>query len=594
MSSVSGPLSSNRLATLLNQTHSSGKPQGYICHHSVTNVYNVYFKPKQSRQYEPGFTPLSFREILFLGYSLYNELCKYPDEAKIVSNEIHRMNERKIIKERHRGYFFQVSKVISDCSKNLFKGYGFKTTSQLAMELTWDLAQIAAKAPKPMTPPPIIAPTPVISLPVAPEVKTLSVPTVLTNRSLETPLSSQLTITPAEPIEQKKVSTKAEIAIPQKTEPAIPVLPTVKEPVQVKSSKNTDVPHRVNFSDPPAISQTETPPKPVQKQLLPAKSSPNLSSTIVSIPTPTPHNPAPQPSTEETISSAPRKFSEPRVVNYSNYTRLPDRPPPLQRSSSRIGKKDALKAYKEDPINCPNICKTSIWLEINEVDNERPLNEECITTVVHLMQFVSGSKDLDLKNEKCGQVVIDTFNMGKKVVCSNLVQWLKKKRSFNPPLLGKCLTIFIQKAQDGGSAGSLTYEPLIQLLQIYRDRDWNSKVGHHSHHHKDNPDLPINSPILVDALRILLVNQPNHEFGGSFVEWASGEHNFDAPTFLKLIRIYKDHEELKGANLNDLYYPTRDKLIEFIKTNTEIKGKVLADANAIDVLVYLRKKGVQI
>ena len=90
---------------------------------------------------EKGYVPLTFRGITLFAAQYKNELLKDPNQAHAVSEGLQQMIGRKTVNEKKRNVLVRGIQRICDIARNLFSGYGFKTTLRLATEISQELAK---------------------------------------------------------------------------------------------------------------------------------------------------------------------------------------------------------------------------------------------------------------------------------------------------------------------------------------------------------------------------------------------------------------------------------------------------------------------
>ncbi|MCE5317718.1 MAG: hypothetical protein LLG04_10250 [Parachlamydia sp.] len=140
-------INGNLYAAYLKLANSPEKGSAYLSRNRKTGDYTVFFVPKNSPQMLPNYERLSFRTIVRLGYQLKKELLAHPEDACLVSKELQRMIAHQETNESKRNFLIRLVHKICDCARNLFGGFGLKTTATLAKRLSNELAQSASLPP---------------------------------------------------------------------------------------------------------------------------------------------------------------------------------------------------------------------------------------------------------------------------------------------------------------------------------------------------------------------------------------------------------------------------------------------------------------
>jgi hypothetical protein len=122
-------------STCLTNCDLEGKGYIYV---KPTSEYKIFYKAKSDLDLnKQGFTPLTLKEIICLGYKFKQEIITQsdPDRNELIL-KFKSMGERKQQNERIRNRLVAFICGIWDRIKNFFQGYGFKTTANLSVELS--------------------------------------------------------------------------------------------------------------------------------------------------------------------------------------------------------------------------------------------------------------------------------------------------------------------------------------------------------------------------------------------------------------------------------------------------------------------------
>lgn len=242
-----------------------------------------------------------------------------------------------------------------------------------------------------------------------------------------------------------------------------------------------------------------------------------------------------------------------------------------------IGKAKALEKYKQDPSQCGTFQKGMIFKDIKHI--ELPHTQYHVSSVVGLMQYISGLEEVDLRHPLCERVVIDVLKECNKETSEELVKWLVNQKTFHPHLLKECLDVFIDKQEQQLALNPFSVE---LLIKAYKDKKWNQAVDL-----TGNRILPSNDKSIVSGVEILINNFVNEDRIISLTEWMFNQPDYDLNTFSTWIMIFNRKEEEKGVY--NIYYPLLDKMLEHFtqkwgaqsltKLNNEVASYVDAKLN---------------
>lgn len=239
-------------------------------------------------------------------------------------------------------------------------------------------------------------------------------------------------------------------------------------------------------------------------------------------------------------------------------------------------KNTALLAYKQDPINCSIKNRSIIYQEIRSIEL-LPGNGDNTTTIVGLMNFLSGSETVDLNLPTSQQVVQDVFRYCTKETAAQLTEWLTKHPTYNPALLKASLPVFSESEEKQKAYSVFALE---QLLKHYAASGWNEGKG------EDLPVLAANDPVITKAFALLIHNQPNNPNTIKLVTWEINQKEFEFATCIEWIGLFmkREKEKFKG---HALIYPLRDILFEFLKNNPDWVSGVKFLEKCKDVRPYI-------
>lgn len=331
----------------------------------------------------------------------------------------------------------------------------------------------------------------------------------------------------------------------------------------------------------PPVPKTDTKTEP--QVLVPVVSAPPIVSAPIDIPikhppesvkpkpfehqaeSPSPSLPAsitpPSPSTSPTITT----FVSPSTVVKRRT---------LERTTTN-GKSRALDAYKTNPAKCGVMQKNIIFKDIRSIASA---GTQEIISVVQLMEYVSGLATYDLRNPMCGRVVGDTLKECNIETSNQLCEWLMTDPTFNPDLLVQCLSILIDKEALRKVVSHFAIE---NFLKIFAFNSWNQCIE-------------VNHPIIINAMVVLLRNDPNNDRIGVLLDWMIRQPEFSFNSFVKLVRVFKDKEEFFSQKR--LFYPACDKLLERFKQTPEWPQRLFVDESYKDVRKdmagYFHSKGI--
>lgn len=208
-----------------------------------------------------------------------------------------------------------------------------------------------------------------------------------------------------------------------------------------------------------------------------------------------------------------------------------------------FGKKVALTAYEEDPANCSQKDKTIIYKDIKNIKMSYGQGQPQLTSVEGLMKYLSGLDKIDLHHEKCKLVVLDTLRECNKETSKELAEWLQHESSFHVSLLKECLEVLINKQKEGKPVNLYTLE---LLVKSYQQKKWNQPFDQH------NPlILPLNDPLLVSTMKILIEAEPNEDRIKVLTEWFLNQQEFAFETFVEWAKIFQQKEIEKGKPKED-------------------------------------------
>lgn len=135
----------------------NGEKPGYLCQNKKTGNYALFFSLKDGPRPLPNYERLSFRDIVRLGIRFKQELKAQPGDASLVSKELQRMSDHREASQSKRNFLIRLAQKICDCVRNLFGGFGWKTTTGQARQLSKELEanlpkqQLAQPAQLPVT-----------------------------------------------------------------------------------------------------------------------------------------------------------------------------------------------------------------------------------------------------------------------------------------------------------------------------------------------------------------------------------------------------------------------------------------------------------
>lgn len=303
-------------------------------------------------------------------------------------------------------------------------------------------------------------------------------------------------------------------------------------------------------------------------------------------PTPTPE-PKPQPQPQPKPEPAPKPQPAPQPSPKTS----PESSP--QPSHMKFKKKDVLKDYYNAPWDVDDRRKLVIFKDIQGMTNQFGLYFGDITTLEHLMKYITDSplrlsKAVDLNNPKCVQVAVDTFRFCPELVCDSLVNWLMDqlskltKAGANPPfnleLLEKSLEVFIMKSNTQQRYSQYSLE---QLLVLYMNSALDSVRS---------SKLPLHNDTIVKAIQTLYFSHPNEKVALEVLTpWLIKQPEYDLNLFSSYIRIFKLKEETKESG--NLFYPVRDRLCSDFLSRGWNKD-IVHLTGAEDVILYLKIKGI--
>lgn len=236
-----------------------------------------------------------------------------------------------------------------------------------------------------------------------------------------------------------------------------------------------------------------------------------------------------------------------------------------------IGKVKALEQYRKDPVHCGKNQKGMIFNDIKYIE---PHYKKDLTSVVGLMQDVSGLEEVDLNHPLCARVIIDVFKECNKETSEQLSQWLVKQATFNPHLLKECLDVFIYKQQQQIAFSSFSIEVLITA---YENKGWNQMVDN-----AGKRPLLSNDQSIVSSMAILIKNLPNDDKIISLAEWMLNQPDYDLNTFSTWIKIFKQKQQESTAI--NLYYPLLNKMVAHFKQKWGAQAIAKLDADTANYL----------
>ncbi|MFA6916096.1 MAG: hypothetical protein WC222_06845 [Parachlamydiales bacterium] len=190
-------------------------------------------------------------------------------------------------------------------------------------------------------------------------------------------------------------------------------------------------------------------------------------------------------SISETVSSTPS--SAPSLVNRIPFTMELEEPK---------DKLLALTRYKNGE-KCNRIQTRLIFAEIKLGSLREP---ECgkVNTVVRLLQYTIGWKNIDLNNILYEKVILDIFNNVNHLIQSELIDWLEKEDSFNTPLYISILNNYLRK-ETQNELEQADYANILKLLALHENKRWYVPERDYQ-----KAPLPYNSQTIIDTILIIL------------------------------------------------------------------------------------------
>lgn len=212
------------------------------------------------------------------------------------------------------------------------------------------------------------------------------------------------------------------------------------------------------------------------------------------------------------------------------------------------GKVKALEDYKRNPQQCKRMSRTLSLKDIKSINSPLKNNQD-VTSVVGLMQYLSDSSDIDLRHEKCIQVATDILKECDKETNGQLVEWLIKQETFNAQLLAKCLSTFLEKQE---KQMPINLYALEQLIKSYQNSLSMFVL------------IPSNDPLMISAMSILIEHNPNENRIIALAEWFMQQPKYDKETFQKWLNIFKQKQSNHFTAVN-LHYPLLNRMFAHFK-----------------------------
>lgn len=250
-----------------------------------------------------------------------------------------------------------------------------------------------------------------------------------------------------------------------------------------------------------------------------------------------------------------REFSSHREI-------IPPRVPPREAIPPREvlppfvippGKRNALNAYVENPLNCPQNVRSMIFLDIQSVAAASPN----LTSVESYLKYFSQSDGINLKNPLCTAFVGDCFKHLSKEASIRLVDWLLEQNTFDVELWGDSISCLLEREKNGQPINTFSIEKLMGFYRANFERLKNT--------------LSVNDPLVLDAMSSLIKNDPNNDRVIEAAAWVMGQPEFTVSSFAPWLRIFQAKERQFAASPN-LYYPLLNLIVEKAR---EREGEVI-------------------
>lgn len=239
------------------------------------------------------------------------------------------------------------------------------------------------------------------------------------------------------------------------------------------------------------------------------------------------------------------------------------------------GKLKALQAYQAAPTTCSLLYKTVIFKDIKSIGLSK--GQKNLTSVVGLMSYLSELEIIDLRNEWCAQVVIDTFKECNQETSSQLVEWLSTENTFHVALLSDSLRVLMAKHAQQLPVNLYALE---QLIKIYKEKRW-----HEEGSQKNRLSLSIHDPLIVSVMALLIQIEPNNDRISALVEWMMHQQGYKKSVFIQWVSVFQQKEKEFSKVTGSLYYPLLNKMIHHFKEKWGEKQLRLLDPKMVDYLL---------
>ena len=583
------PLTASNYTLLLIQSKSDGV---CICKNNETNEQKAFNVKK-------GFVPQSLRDVILDGYNVLTDLKSNPKEARTVIDILKLKCEMKEAKNQLDSAFMRVVKLVCDCVRNFFSGYGLRSTLGLADNLITELETVAAPPEQPIQPktlknnppnPPSVNPNPAISPPslTISEKKIeeaidsyIKDPENCSAEFKEIIFQNVIRIIP-DPTASMEDLIRNTAELEPKIDLSIPICAqVVLDMFKVGNSDGRDKDLANWLSKQTTLDRNllnkciehfkKDKPKnaDILKKLLQIcvdrnwdedGSARQLIATFSEQSTPKkmPKANLPIQGNEEKSNTPKSPSKTPKILERYQPPQGELKKEPLKLEGLTPNKisydlKNTLPEYRKNPSTCDPQIKKSLFLNIKKISSINP----CFTMVglINLLQGVE-NPPINLADLNCAQVVLDTLEFCRGVdLPDDLAEWLSQRKTLNSKLLIDCLKIILKKEKQ---QLHISVPLLKKLLVMYWEKDWNDET-------------------ISNAIALLFKRCPNFEEKNleNLINEVINDKNLSFLTFLKWAAVFKykedDFSAEKGRNLS-IHYPVLNDLIQrSVKENWKLQ-----------------------
>ncbi len=519
------------------------RPKKYICQTPDAKLNLEDSKNMQSKR-------ISFRDVVLLAQKYDKNILEHKHIEKI-THSLKKMCKYKLFKEQRQHPFWHAISMIVDCIKNLWDGYGFKTSPSIALEL------IDKWSTKIVKEPPHIQ----HSSPIQDMVK-------------ETPLRQDTR-------QDNALADKMDASTPS-SKPISSIIPVMSEHKEqngklYRSSKSHNAQTKTSGLSGGGSANTAENTQPNARD-----KNPNTQ-----IPRGEFHR-------DVVVRRLTNQWEErKKIVDF-----VPSRNSDIPQVTRETSLKKAIETFKRNPLHCHEMDSNIIFFDLasiedvvllmNKVGPSRDImkpvedvvsalkdhttlkqnlyalnnsweqakrqNAQLFTMFAEVEQILlkmHNEKDMikqeilccvlklfDMNDEVNKQIILNVLKRCKKEVAKDLATVLSKNAAFDLSFLTQCFDVYIEKHKQTG-VNDFTLFIVETLVKIYDTHYLNNP------HSQENPPLiPVNHPSVIGVFAILLESKHNNddkvrEYLGRLMQ----KKEFDALTQKKLLSVFDKKQE---------------------------------------------------